>query len=80
MGHRLSNIVTRTGDDGTTGRGHGPPVAREVSCIGATGAVDECYAAVGLLLVEMQPDPMAACLTDVQHDVFGHKDRGAAAS
>ena len=41
MGHRLSKIVTRTGDAGTTGLGDGSRVAKDSPRIDAIGAVDE---------------------------------------
>ena len=41
MGHRLSKIVTRTGDAGTTGLGDGARVPKDSPRIEAIGAVDE---------------------------------------
>src|SRR5438034_11214785 len=70
MGHRLSKIVTRTGDAGTTGLGDGSRVAKDSARIDAIGAVDELNSTVGLLLAEGLPDAVAACLTEVQHDLF----------
>jgi cob(I)alamin adenosyltransferase len=70
MGHRLSKIVTRTGDAGTTGLGDGSRVTKDSARIEAIGAIDELNSTVGLLLTEALPDPVAACLTSVQHDLF----------
>ena len=70
MGHRLSKIVTRTGDAGTTGLGDGSRVAKDSPRIEAIGAVDELNSAIGLLLSESLPDGVRACLTEVQHDLF----------
>jgi cob(I)alamin adenosyltransferase len=70
MGHRLSKIVTRTGDAGTTGLGDGSRVAKDTARIAAIGDVDELNAALGLLLSESLPDAVAACLTETQHDLF----------
>jgi cob(I)alamin adenosyltransferase len=70
MGHRLSKIVTRTGDSGTTGLGDGSRVAKDSLRIAAIGAVDELNSVVGVLLAEALPAPVAQCLTDVQHDLF----------
>ncbi len=70
MGHRLSKIVTRTGDAGTTGLGDGSRVAKDSPRIAAIGAVDELNSHVGLLLAEGVPAPIAECLTAVQHDLF----------
>jgi cob(I)alamin adenosyltransferase len=70
MGHRLSKIVTRTGDAGTTGLGDGSRVAKDAARIDAIGAVDELNSTIGVLLAEPLPDDVAACLVDVQHDLF----------
>ena len=63
MGHRLSKIVTRTGDAGETGLGDGSRVPKDAPRIEAIGAVDE-------LNSEPLPDAIARCLTAVQHDLF----------
>ena len=47
MGHRLSKIVTRTGDAGTTGLGDGSRVAKDSPRIEAIGTVDELNSATG---------------------------------
>jgi cob(I)alamin adenosyltransferase len=70
MGHRLSKIVTRTGDAGTTGLGDGSRVAKDSQRIEGIGAVDELNSTVGLLLSEGLPDDCASVLIDVQHDLF----------
>ena len=70
MGNRLSKIVTRTGDDGTTGLGDGSRVAKDSLRIEAIGAVDELNSSLGVLLAEPLPDDVAALLTGVQHDLF----------
>jgi cob(I)alamin adenosyltransferase len=70
MGHRLSKIVTRTGDAGTTGLGDGSRVAKDAPRIEAIGAVDELNSTLGVLLAEPVPETIAACLVDVQHDLF----------
>ena len=70
MGHRLSKIVTRTGDAGTTGLGDGARVAKDAARIDAIGAVDELNSSIGVLLAETLPDAVSACLVDVQHDLF----------
>ena len=51
MGHRLSKITTRTGDDGTTGLGDGSRVKKTCARIEAIGAVDELNSVIGMLLV-----------------------------
>jgi len=74
MGHRLSKIVTRTGDAGTTGLGDGSRVAKDAARIDAIGAVDELNSTIGVLLAEIVairlPVDIAATLVDVQHDLF----------
>ena len=70
MGHRLSRIVTRTGDAGTTGLGDGSRVAKDAARIDAIGAVDELNSTVGVLLAETLPGDVATMLVDVQHDLF----------
>ena len=70
MGHRLSKIVTRTGDAGTTGLGDGSRVPKDSPRIGAIGGVDELNSAIGVVLAETLPEPIAVCLVAVQHDLF----------
>ena len=70
MGHRLSRIVTRTGDTGTTGLGDGSRVAKDSPRIEAIGAVDELNSTLGVILAETLPDAVRALLTDIQHDLF----------
>ena len=71
MGHRLSKIYTRTGDDGTTGLGDGTRAPKESARVEAYGTVDEANSTVGLVLsVAGLPAPVLECLTEVQHDLF----------
>ena len=71
MGHRLSKIYTRTGDNGTTGLGDGARVAKDDDRVEAFGSVDETNSALGMVLaVPDLPAAVAACLTEVQHDLF----------
>ena len=71
MGHRLSKIYTRTGDDGTTGLGDGSRTTKESLRVEAYGTVDEANSTVGLVLaVPGIPAAVVDCLTDVQHDLF----------
>jgi cob(I)alamin adenosyltransferase len=70
MGHRLSKIATRTGDDGTTGLGDGSRVQKDDARIAAIGDVDELNSQIGLLLCETLPDDVREALTVVQHDLF----------
>lgn len=70
MGHRLSRIVTKTGDAGTTGLGDGTRIGKDSARIAAIGDVDELNSSIGLLLVEELPEATRACLVGVQHDLF----------
>ncbi len=71
MGHRLSKIYTRTGDDGTTALGDGTRVRKDHPRVEAFGTVDEANSAIGAVLaVAGLPDPVRECLTRVQHDLF----------
>lgn len=70
MGHRLSKIYTRTGDNGTTGLGDGSRVDKDDARIEAIGTVDELNSAIGLLLTETLPDPIQTCLITVQNKLF----------
>jgi cob(I)alamin adenosyltransferase len=72
MGHRLSAIATRTGDEGTTGLGDGSRVSKSDARVSAMGDVDELNSAVGLLIAFGLPgEPNAeAQLIDVQQDLL----------
>lgn len=70
MGHRLSKIYTRTGDDGTTGLGDGTRVSKDSLRVEAYGSVDELNSVIGLLLTHELSEDIRACLTDVQHRLF----------
>ncbi|HZV53972.1 MAG TPA: cob(I)yrinic acid a,c-diamide adenosyltransferase [Rhodocyclaceae bacterium] len=70
MGHRLSKIVTRTGDAGTTGLGDGSRVAKDSLRIAALGDVDELNSLLGVILCESLPDEARDLIVGVQHDLF----------
>lgn len=71
MGKRLSKIVTRTGDDGTTGLGDGSRVDKDDLRVEAYGTVDEANSAIGVLLAcDSVAEPIRHVLLDVQHDLF----------
>jgi len=70
MGHRLSKIYTRTGDDGTTGLGDGSRTAKDSLRVEAFGAVDELNCSIGQLLVGDLPEDIRRELTGIQHDLF----------
>lgn len=70
MGNRLTQIATRTGDDGTTGLGDNTRVSKNSARPHAMGDVDELNSHIGLLLCEALPDDVRAVLVDVQHQLF----------
>ena len=70
MSNRLSKIVTRTGDAGTTGLGDGSRVTKDCLRINAIGEVDELNSSIGVLLSEELPEAVRAALTGIQHDLF----------
>ncbi len=70
MGHRLTQIATRTGDDGTTGLGDGSRTRKDSLRVAAMGDVDELNSTIGLLLTEPLPDDIRQALLDIQHDLF----------
>jgi len=69
-GNRLSKIVTRTGDAGTTGLGDGSRTTKDSLRIDAIGEVDELNSSLGVLLCEDLPDAVRSALLDVQNDLF----------
>jgi len=70
MGNRLTQIATRTGDDGTTGLGDGARVPKSNPRIHAMGDVDELNSHIGLLLCEDMPHDVRELLIDIQHQLF----------
>ena len=70
MANRLSQIATRTGDDGSTGLGDGTRVPKSHGRIGAMGDVDELNSHLGVLLAEPLPDDVRALLVTIQHELF----------
>jgi cob(I)alamin adenosyltransferase len=73
MGNRLSSIVTRTGDAGTTGLGDGSRVSKADARVAAMGDVDELNCVIGMLSAiglppgELQLQPL---LTGIQQDLL----------
>ena len=70
MGHRLSKIYTRTGDDGSTGLGDGSRTSKDHARVEAYGTVDELNSALGLLLTETLPPEICDALATIQHELF----------
>ncbi len=70
MANRLTQIATRTGDDGTTGLGDGTRVPKDHLRVQAMGDVDELNSSLGVLLAEPLPDDVRALLVVIQHELF----------
>ena len=70
MANRLTQIATRTGDDGSTGLGDGSRVSKDHARVAAMGDVDELNSQIGLLLTEPVPDGVRGLLLTVQHELF----------
>lgn len=70
MGNRLTQIATRTGDDGSTGLSDGSRVPKTHARVVAMGDVDELNSTLGLLLCEPLPDAVRELLIVIQHELF----------
>ena len=70
MGKRLTQIATRTGDDGSTGLGDGTRVPKDHLRIQALGDVDELNSSLGVLLAEPLPPEVRELLGTIQHELF----------
>ena len=70
MGKRLTQIATRTGDNGTTGLGDNTRVSKNSPRIHALGEVDELNSNIGVLLCEAMPPEVRTLLVEIQHELF----------
>ncbi len=70
MSNRLTQIATRTGDDGTTGLGDGNRVSKDSLRVHAMGDVDELNSQLGVLLAEPLPADVRELLVVIQHELF----------
>ncbi|MFM2050036.1 MAG: hypothetical protein RL682_527 [Pseudomonadota bacterium] len=70
MGNRLTQIATRTGDNGTTGLGDNTRVSKNSLRVHAMGDVDELNSHIGLLLCEDMPESVRTLLGSIQHELF----------
>ena len=70
MGNRLTQIATRTGDNGTTGLGDNTRVSKNSLRVHAMGEVDELNSGIGVLLCEPMPDDVRLVLVEIQHQLF----------
>src|SRR2546423_5112463 len=70
MANRLTQIATRTGDDGTTGLGNGQRVPNDHLRVQAMGDVDDLNSQLGVLLAEPLPDDVRDLIVVIQHELF----------
>ena len=70
MGNRLTQIATRTGDNGTTGLGNNQRVSKNSLRVHAMGEVDELNSNIGVLLCEDMPQDVRDLLVEIQHQLF----------
>jgi cob(I)alamin adenosyltransferase len=70
MGQRLTQITTRTGDDGTTGLGDGTRTRKDALRVQAMGDVDELNSSLGVVLAEPLPGDVRELLGVIQHELF----------
>jgi cob(I)alamin adenosyltransferase len=70
MGNRLTQIATRTGDDGTTGLADNSRISKASERIQAVGDVDELNSHLGVLLCEPMAQDVRFVLIEVQHQLF----------
>lgn len=70
MGQRLTQIATRTGDNGTTGLGDNTRVSKNSLRIHALGEVDELNSNIGVLQCEDMPPAVRILLAEIQHQLF----------
>ena len=70
MGQRLTQIATRTGDNGTTGLGDNTRVSKNSLRVHAMGDVDELNSGIGVLLCEDMPAEVRTLLVEIQHQLF----------
>jgi cob(I)alamin adenosyltransferase len=67
---RLTKIVTRTGDDGTTGLAGGERVSKDSPRVWANGTVDELSSAIGVARSINTDAELDARLRNIQNDLF----------
>lgn len=78
MGHRISKVYTKTGDDGLSGLADGSRLPKSHPRFEAMGALDQLNSQLGLLLAQLQLEtdrqPALQAITDVlapwQHVLF----------
>jgi len=67
---RLTEIVSRSGDDGSTGLADGTRLPKHAPRIEAIGAVDELNSQIGVLIDTAMSEENRVLLREIQHDLF----------
>jgi len=70
MGNRLSKIITRTGDDGSTMIGDGSRLMKDDLLIHCLGEVDELNSMIGVVISLVNDADFGHVLLQIQHDLF----------
>jgi cob(I)alamin adenosyltransferase len=70
MGNRLSQIITRTGDKGSTMLGDGNRISKSDIRIHCLGDVDELNSQLGLARSHIEDDDVSQLILQIQHDLF----------
>jgi len=70
MGHRLSKIYTRTGDNGSTGLSNGGRINKDHIRVSAMGDIDELNSVIGMVLALGTESAIQRILMKVQHELF----------
>tara|TARA_Y100000590_G_scaffold92544_1_gene104619 strand:+ start:5406 stop:5948 length:543 start_codon:yes stop_codon:yes gene_type:complete len=70
MGKRITKVVTKKGDDGSTGMGDGTRVSKSNPLIKAIGELDELNSWIGLLASLKELKKHKEFLEDIQHCLF----------
>lgn len=70
MGNRLSNIVTRTGDKGSTGLADGSRRDKHDQRVHCLGEVDELNTTLGVAISFLDDEDSRSVLFAIQHDLF----------
>lgn len=70
MAYRISQVMTKTGDQGQTGLADGSRVKKDSLRIQAIGDVDELNSFLGLVISFQPPEAVSNVLIQIQHQLF----------
>lgn len=70
MPKRITKVITKKGDDGTTGMGDGSRVSKSSLLIGAVGELDELNSWLGLLITLKKLKDQKQLLLSIQNCLF----------